>query len=337
MTKQQLTVNSQRHLGVLVLPDTSWLQLGILGELMQAPCMVEQSWLQVTYMHVDDEQQGVRLPNSIALQSNHSFQTLLVLSNTAGVCELPTSVTAWLTQQFRNASELLLVGNVVELLAPKGLFDDKRVACHWSQIERLQETFSHVKWSRQLFCQEASLLTCAGGMATMDMLLHWLQSHDQADLAAAVTEWLLMERGRDENTQQRLPLQSRIGNSQPKLTEVVSLMEANLDEPLSADELATFVGLSRRHLERLFKKHLAVLPSRFYMQMRLDKARHLLRDTDLSIVEVSMAAGFSSASHFSTTYRGHFGITPRQERGRSMSVETASGLPSVVSIQARLD
>ena len=337
MTSLFNTADSLYQVGILVLPNSSWAQVGLMAEVCQLPAMEAQTWMQMTCLHVPDSAAPVILPASRRLHSSQSFQTLMVLGGSGPATALPDSTLAWLKQQFRNASELILVGNVTESLAPSGALDGQTVACHWSQFDRLQEQYGSINWSQQLFCQQQKLLTCAGGTAVVDTLLHWLNGKNQTDLAVAVTECLLLERGREEDTRQRLPLQARLGNSQPKLSEAVSLMENNLEEPLSADELAQLVNISRRHLERLFKKHLSVLPSRYYMQMRLDKARHLLRDTDLSIVEVSMAAGFSSASHFSTTYRSHFGITPRQERGRSTSVESATGLPNLVAMQARLD
>jgi len=168
-------------------------------------------------------------------------------------------------------------------------------------------------------------------------MLAWLAQQQDLDMAVNLSEWFLVERMRPKDTQQRIPLKARIGTSQPKLIEAVTLMETNIEEPLSPDDLAYHVGLSRRHLERLFKKHLDSVPSRFYLQLRLDKARQMLRDTDRSIVEVGMACGFSSASHFSTTYRTHFNVTPRQERGRATHVESAPSWNHSVVIQRRLD
>lgn len=331
-------------LGLLTLPQASWSQVGLAWEMCSLPIMQAQAWLQVQPLHATELVNGPgHLPNSQLLYASHRFRSLLVVSGNGPAGTMPDSCLTWLKQQFTNASELILIGNVCESLAATGLLDERRVACHWSQYERLQQVYSKVQWSQQLYCHDPvsankpGLMTCAGGGATADVMQAWLISHGYTQLAADVAQWLLMERGRSDDVVQRIPLQTRLGNSQPKLTEAVTLMESNLDEPLSSDDLASLVGLSRRHLERLFKRHLDTVPSRFYLQLRLDKARHLLRDTDLSIVEVSMAAGFSSASHFSTTYRSHFGITPRQERGRSTSVEVGHTLPNLVALQSRLD
>ncbi|MFN2332288.1 MAG: helix-turn-helix domain-containing protein, partial [Halomonas sp.] len=89
-----------------------------------------------------------------------------------------------------------------------------------------------------------------------------------------------------------------------------------VEEPLTTAELAEHLGISRRQLERLFKKHLRAVPSRYYLDLRLQRARRLLRESERPAGEVALMTGFSSAAHFSTSYRNHFGLTPREERLR---------------------
>ena len=91
-------------------------------------------------------------------------------------------------------------------------------------------------------------------------------------------------------------------------------MEANIEEPISLDELSSYVGISRRQLERLFQKHLNCVPTRYYLNLRLNRARLLLLQTSKSIVDIALACGFISAPHFSKCYRDLFGIPPRDER-----------------------
>jgi transcriptional regulator GlxA family with amidase domain len=128
-----------------------------------------------------------------------------------------------------------------------------------------------------------------------------------------------VDRVRGPEERQRVALQARFGLLQPKLTEAVTLMEANIEEPLSTDEIAQLAGISRRQLERLFKQYLGSLPSRYYLELRLQRARQLLRDTNYSIVQVGLMCGFSSGSHFSTAFGALFGNTPREERQRKLS------------------
>ena len=133
-------------------------------------------------------------------------------------------------------------------------------------------------------------------------------------LSANISEQFICDRIRGRHDRQRTPLQQHLGASQPKLIEAITLMEANIEEPMSIDELAAFVGVSRRQLERLFQKYLSSVPTRYYMDLRLHCARRLLLQTSKSVIDVSLACGFVSAPHFSKCYRDFFGIPPRQER-----------------------
>ena len=127
----------------------------------------------------------------------------------------------------------------------------------------------------------------------------------------------MCERIRDQHDRQRVPLTQRIGTSQPKLAEAVSLMEANIEEPMTLDELSHHVGLSRRQLERLFQRYLNSVPTRYYLELRLERARQLLLQTSKPIVDIALACGFVSAPHFSKCYRDTFSVPPRDERRRA--------------------
>ena len=83
--------------------------------------------------------------------------------------------------------------------------------------------------------------------------------------------------------------------------------------------LARDVGLSTRQLERLFRRYLSRSPKRYYMELRLSKARNLLMQTDMSVINVALACGFTSPSHFSKCYRAHYHTTPYRERGAQAS------------------
>jgi transcriptional regulator GlxA family with amidase domain len=180
----------------------------------------------------------------------------------------------------------------------------------------MREEFPNVLMSSNLFAIDRDRFTCSGGNSSLDMMLQFVSNHHGPELAAAVSEMFIMERIRDHHDTQRIPLRLHLGNSQPKLIEAVALMEANLEETISLDDLAQYVGVSRRQLERLFQKHLKCVPSRYYLELRLNRARQLLLQTNLSIIDVSLACGFVSAPHFSKCYRDFFGIPPREERRR---------------------
>ena len=200
------------------------------------------------------------------------------------------------------------------LLAKADLLDGYRATIHWENLASLREEFPQIIVSSELFEVDRDRYTCAGGTAPLDMMLYLIAEQHGADLAARISEECIVERIRGRHDRQRIPLKQRLGTSQPKLMKAVTLMEANLEEPIGLDDLAGYVGLSRRQLERLFQKYLDCVPTRYYLQLRLARARQLLLQTDMSIFDVAFACGFVSAPHFSKCYRDFFGSPPRDER-----------------------
>lgn len=226
------------------------------------------------------------------------------------------AVIGWLRRQHSSGIALGGIGTGSYLLACAGLLNNYRATIHWWDLASLKDDFPNTHVTNNLFEIDGNRYTCSGGTAAMDMMLFLIGQEHGMDLAASISEQFVYERMRTAEEQQRIPLKARIGASQPKLIEAVTLMEMNIEEPLSTDDLAYHVGVSRRHLERLFKKHLQTVPSKYYLELRLEHARQLLRQSDKTILQIGLACGFSSASYFSTAYRNHYGITPREERKR---------------------
>ena len=216
------------------------------------------------------------------------------------------------------------IGTGSYLLARAGLLRGCRATIHWPYTSLLAEDFPDTVVSSNLFEIDRNRLTCAGGNASIDMILNWLGARHGEDLVGELLDHFGLERLRTPTDHQRVPLSARIGGGQPKLTEAVSLMETNYEEPLPTEEIARLVGVSRRQLERLFKQYLNSLPSRYYLELRLNRARHLLQQTSQSILQIGLSCGFSSGPHFSSAYRNHFGITPREQR----SQRAARGRPA---------
>ncbi|MFT5219840.1 MAG: transcriptional regulator GlxA family with amidase domain [Planctomycetota bacterium] len=200
------------------------------------------------------------------------------------------------------------------LLARAGLLDGYKCTIHWENIASLREDFPNVQVTDDLFQFDRDRITCAGGQSSMDMMLKLIQERHGSKLVTHISEQFMCERVRNSDDRQRVPLHLALGSNQPKLTEAVTLMEANIEEPISLDELSSYVGISRRQLERLFQKHLNCVPTRYYLNLRLNRARLLLLQTSKSIVDIALACGFISAPHFSKCYRDLFGIPPRDER-----------------------
>ena len=200
------------------------------------------------------------------------------------------------------------------LLAAAGLLEGRRCTIHWENSDGLIEEFPDLEVTSDLFEIDNDRVTCSGGTAALDMMLHLIAQAHGNNLARAVSEQFIHDRIRESHDRQRMELRARLGVSHPKLLSVVAKMEENLEDPLSQTEIARRVNLSTRQLERLFRKYLNTTPTRYYLNLRMARARHLLRQTSMSILSVALACGFISASHFSKCYRETYNRTPRGER-----------------------
>lgn len=202
-------------------------------------------------------------------------------------------------------------------LAAAGLLDGYRCSVHWENIAALADMFPNVHVSRSIYTIDRDRYTCSGGTAPIDMMLHFIREQCGALVSAGVAEQLIYERIRRPDDQQRVPLRHVIGNQSERLVDAVELMEANIKEPIVQTDLATYVGVSKRQLQRLFQRYLDCSPSRYYLQIRLARARELLQQTRMNLVEIASLTGFVSSSHFSKTYKEFYGYSPSYERRSS--------------------
>ena len=199
-------------------------------------------------------------------------------------------------------------------LAAAGLLEGYRCTIHWENLSSLREQFPRLLISSSLFVIDRDRYTCSGGISSIDLMLHLVSKIHGHPLVQEISEQFTCERVRTEEDAQRMPLQYLVGANQPKLVDAVALMEANIEEPLPLDEVAGYVGISRRQLERLFDKYLHCAPSRYYLELRLYRARLLLLQTNMPIIEVAVSCGFSTAPHFSKCYSDLYGKPPRDVR-----------------------
>lgn len=222
---------------------------------------------------------------------------------------------SWLRKTARRGAVIGAVCTGAHVLAEAGLLDGYRCTLHWENLPGFAEAFPDINATGGLFEIDEDRFTSAGGTTAIDMMLTMIASQHGPDLASAVAEGILHSPIRHHSENQRMSLPARIGARHPKLVSIIEKMEANLEDPLSPSLLAKQADLSTRQLERLFRRYLDRSPKRYYLELRLKKARSLLLQTDLSVINVALACGFSSPSHFSKCYRSFYGRTPYRERG----------------------
>ncbi|MDF0729729.1 GlxA family transcriptional regulator [Pseudomonas entomophila] len=200
------------------------------------------------------------------------------------------------------------------VLAEAGLLDGHRATLHWEALEAFKERYPRLQATQELFEIDRRRITCAGGTASIDLMLDLIAKAHGSELAIQVSEQFVLGRIRPRQDHQRMQIATRYGISNKKLVQVIGEMEKHTEPPLSTLELASRAKVTRRQLERLFRMHLDDTPSNFYLDLRLDKARQLLSQTDMSITEVSVACGFDLPSYFARRYKRRFGTSPREER-----------------------
>ena len=210
-------------------------------------------------------------------------------------------------------------------LARAGLLDGYRCAIHWENLSALRERFPLTAFTPDLFVVDRDRCTCTGGIAPLDLMLHLITPRIGKSLAAGISDQFILERVRDADDPQRIPLANRLGGYHRSLTQAAALMEANIEEPLSLDELARMTEVSQRQLQRLFRRSLGLTPAQYYLNLRLRRARELLLQTDMPIMSITVACGFRSPAHFSKSYRAVFGHSPsRQRLGPTRSAQRAA-------------
>lgn len=221
----------------------------------------------------------------------------------------------WLRREARRGAKIGGLCTGAYTLAKAGLLDGKRATIHWENQDSFLEEFEDIELTKSVFVIDGNRYTTAGGTSSIDLILKLIADDHGEELANAVADQLIYSSIRTDQDTQRLSIPTRIGVRHPKLSAVIKMMEENIEEPISPSILSRDVGMSTRQLERLFRRYLNRSPKRYYMELRLQKARNLLMQTDMSVINVALACGFASPSHFSKCYRSHYSTTPYRERG----------------------
>ncbi len=257
---------------------------------------------------------GVQVIADRGIADAPHLDNVVVCSGIGAQMYQDNAVFGWLRRWAREGAHVGALCTGAHVLAHAGLLSGYRCTIHWENLDGFREQHPDLDVQAELFEIDRDRFTCAGGIAAADMMLTEIARRHGDEIASAVSEQFMHERIREGHDNQRLPLQARLRISHPKLIQAIGEMEAHVEEALSREDIAARVGLSRRQLERLFRRYLNTSPARYYLRLRLERARLLLSQTTMPVTEIAFACGFTSASHFSKCYRDMFGRTPRDER-----------------------
>lgn len=270
---------------------------------------------------------AVRASNGIDIDVQHAIgdaivpDMLLVCAGTPDAGRGDAAMLKWLRGLSRSGVLLGGISLGAYALAYAGLLDGRRCALHWESLRAFGERFPRIRTTSEIFVMDADRCTCSGGTAALDMMLQLITSRHGRALATDVSEQFIHPRIRGTHDSQRMAVQSRLGVANVKLIAAIGMMEEANEDPRPVQAIAAEVELSPRQLERLFAKYLRLSPSRYYLGLRLQRARNLLLETPKPILDVAVACGFASASHFSRCYRAVYGHKPSDERGAALATQ----------------
>ena len=220
----------------------------------------------------------------------------------------------WLRRMARTGVTLGGVSGGPVVLARAGVMAGRRMTVHWEHAAALAEVDADLLIERTLYVIDRDRVTCAGGTAPLDLMHALIALHHGAEFARLVSDWFMHTEVRPAFGPQRAGLAERVGTSNRAVLDAVDAMDANLAEPLDLAALARVAGVSPRQLNRLFARHLGQRTMHYYLMLRLEKARSILRNSSLTVTQVALACGFGSVNTFSTRFREAFGHPPSHRR-----------------------
>ncbi|MGB7432017.1 MAG: GlxA family transcriptional regulator [Ahrensia sp.] len=273
-----------------------------------------------TWNIISHDGQPARASNGMEIACAHSVDTLPPAEITFVVASSSTNppgsqrIISALRTAGRRGAALGALSTGTHLLAQAGQLEGRRCTIHWQNRAVFAETFPAITCTGAVYEIDDNRYTAAGGTTGMDLMLALIRQDFGADIANKVANNFQYEHIRNHDDRQRVSIEPNLSGKSEKLKRVAELMADNLEEPLNAEMLARAVHLSVRQIERLFLKHLNSTPGRYYMRLRLDRAQQLLRQTNMPILEVALATGFTSHSYFAQSYRMQFGRAPSAER-----------------------
>lgn len=195
-------------------------------------------------------------------------------------------------------------------LARAGILKGNSFTLHWENIEGFAESHPGLIPSRQVFTIEDRVMTSAGGIASADLMLQIIHDRHGARLSQEVMNMCLLTQRRNPEDHQTASLAARLGTRNDKLLQAATFLEARIEEEFDLDACAAHLGLSRRQVERLFNRYLNTTPVRYMNDLRLQRGRALLGETDMKVTDVAVACGYASTSHFSKSFRRKYGVSP---------------------------
>lgn len=220
----------------------------------------------------------------------------------------------WLRLLDRRGVMLCGISGGAVILARAGVMDGRRMTTFWDYSPTLMETMPHLLLERAHYITDRNRMTCAGGIAALDMMHSLIAQQQGAPFARKVSDWFVHTEVRSSEGPQRSSLGERYGTTHLTLIRAIEAMEAHISEPLTLENLAALAGLGSRQLNRLFQDKMGRSTMAFYRDIRLDRAKNLVEHASMKLTDIALATGFASSSHFSRCFHERYNMPPKALR-----------------------
>ena len=311
--------SSPIEIGFLLTPELAMLAFGSAVEPYRAANVTSGKEL-YRWTFLTDDGNAIAAGNGITLTPDQKpditdrFDRIFVCGGVNTQLYKPEHSIRWLQHHAQNSTSIGSVSTGAWLLAHAGLLQGHRCTIHWQSIDAFREAFPDIKADPSVYVIENNRSTCCGGTGAFDMMAHLIADDYGDEVVTDVCTWLFHDRIRMATDVQGVAQHTALARKSPKLAAAFRVMGNHIEDRLTPGEIAAQIGVSQRQLERLFQRHMQCTPQQKYMDLRLQHAKRLLMETSLPILDISIAAGFTSQSHFTKCYRERFNCTPRSER-----------------------
>ncbi len=308
-----------RTIGLLLLDGFALLSYAAVIEPYRAANVLAGRTL-YRWLHISIDGRPARASNGATIAADRRVgeatgcDTLFVFAAGNPLMAGDPATMAWLRQVALGGATIAGVSAGPWLLARAGLLDGYRATIHWEHRPAFVAVFPRVTAEVGVYVIDRARVTCAGGMAGMDLAVELIEREQGHALAARISDWFIQSEPRDAGKPQRLMLRARYSISDDRILRILAVMEASIEDPVARPMLARLAGVSLRQLDRLFADLVGETAGKHYLRIRLASARQLLRTTRMSVTDVGIACGFKSSSHFSRTYTAHHGKAPGRDR-----------------------
>lgn len=280
----------------------TWKVVAPQGDEVQSSCGVQ--------IHCDSSVAALRRSVNASIRDS----TVIVCGGLNIQTHSDRATESWLREYKQSGCMIGSLCTGAYILGQAKLLGERKCVIHWENAASFGEQFHDASVRAALFEIDNGIATCAGGMAAFDMMLYLIQQEHGEEIVAAICERAIVDRIRNPGDRQRSILTSHVNRQNQVVTTLIERMQESLTDPIPVKDILSGIGLTRRQVERIFQQELHISPAKYYMKLRLERARLLLHQTNTPIVDIAMASGFSSASHFSKAYRDFYGHSPHRAR-----------------------